>query len=412
MTAPLYYFTVAELSEQVRSKNISPVQILEACLSRIEALNPRLNAFITVFATESRKLAREAEKDIEAGRSRGPLHGIPIAFKDFYDTAGSRTTAAFEHFKNRVPAHDAVTVAKLKTAGAIVIGKTNMHKLGMGTTGLDSAFGAARNPWNDEYIPGGSSSGSAAAVAAGLCYATIDTDAIGSCRLPAACCGVVGFKPTYGLISGKGILDGEQADETILWLSHPGITTRSAGDTELVLAALTEGETPGDRRNFQADAKGDLKLRVGIAENVKVESEIADAFKAGVGMLRELGYGIAAAKAPFDTPPFGDLHAIESDRKTIGDRVFRDIDVLVLPTTSSTVPAVKDVIDNPQALSPANTMFANYFGLPAVSVPCGFDKRGLPIGLQIVGGPGGEASVLQVACRFESAAGHTNHPIP
>jgi hypothetical protein len=124
MTAPLYYFTVAELSEQVRSKDISPVQILEACLSRIEALNPRLNAFITVLATESRKLAREAEKEIEAGRSRGPLHGIPVAFKDFYVTAGSRTTAAFEHFKNRVPAHDAVTVAKLKTAGAIVIGKT------------------------------------------------------------------------------------------------------------------------------------------------------------------------------------------------------------------------------------------------------------------------------------------------
>jgi aspartyl-tRNA(Asn)/glutamyl-tRNA(Gln) amidotransferase subunit A len=412
MTEPLYYYSVAELSEQVRSKNISPVQILEACLSRIEALNPRLNAFITVFATESRKLAREAEKEIEAGRSRGPLHGIPVAFKDFYDTAGSRTTAAFEHFKNRVPAYDAVAVAKLKTAGAIVIGKTNMHKLGMGTTGLDSAFGAARNPWNGEYIPGGSSSGSAAAVAAGLCYATVDTDAIGSCRLPAACCGVVGFKATYGLINGKGILDGEKADETILWLSHPGITTRSAGDTALVLTALTEGEKPGDRRDFQADAMGELKLRVGVAENVRAEPEIADAFKAAVDMLRELGYGISAASAPFDMPPFGDLHAIESDRNTIGERVFKEVDVLVLPTTSSPVPAVKDASDNPQALSPAHTIFANYFGLPAVSVPCGFDKHGLPIGLQIVGRPGGEASVLQVACRFETAAGHTKHPIP
>src|SRR5262245_42974974 len=271
MTEPLYYFTVAELSEQVRSKNISPVQIVEACLARIEGLNPRLNAFISIFANESRKLAREAEREIEAGRLRGPLHGIPVAFKDFYDTAGNRTTAAFDPFKNRVPMNDAVSVAKLKAAGAIVIGKTNMHKLGMGTTGLDSAFGAARNPWNDEYIPGGSSSGSAAAVAAGLCYATIDTDAIGSCRLPAACCGVVGFKPTYGLISGKGILDGEKADEAILWLSHPGITTRSAGDTALVLAALTEDAKPGGRRDVQADAKGDMKLRVGMAENVKAE---------------------------------------------------------------------------------------------------------------------------------------------
>ena len=412
MAEPLYYYGVAELSEQVRSKNISPVQILEACLSRIEALNPRLNAFITVFATESRKLAREAEKEIEAGRWGGPLHGIPVAFKDFYDTAGSRTTAAFEQFKNRVPVHDAVTVAKLKTAGAIVIGKTNMHKLGMGTTGLESAFGAARNPWNDEYIPGGSSSGSAAAVAAGLCYATIDTDAIGSCRLPAACCGVVGFKATYGLISGKGILDGEKADETILRLSHPGITTRSARDTALVLAALTEREKPHDRRDFQADAMGDVTLRVGVAENVKTEPEIADAFKASVAMLRELGYSIAGARAPLDMPPFGDLQAIESDRNTIGERVFTEIDVLVLPTTSSIVPAVKDASDNPQALSPANTMFANYFGLPAVSVPCGFDTHGLPIGLQIVGRPGGEGSVLQVARRFETAVGHTKHPIP
>jgi aspartyl-tRNA(Asn)/glutamyl-tRNA(Gln) amidotransferase subunit A len=222
---------------------------------------------------------------------------------------------------------------------------------------------------------------------------------------------VVGFKATYGLISGKGILDGEKADETILRLSHPGITTRSAADTALVLTALTEGDT-GDRRDFQADAIGDLKWRVGVAENVKAEPEIAAAFKAGVGMLRELGYGIFAARAPFDMPPFGDLHAIESDRNTIGERFFKEIDVLVLPTTSSTVPAVKDASDNPQALSPANTMFANYFGLPAVSVPCGFDKHGLPIGLQIVGRPGGEASVLQLARRFETAAHHTKHPIP
>jgi aspartyl-tRNA(Asn)/glutamyl-tRNA(Gln) amidotransferase subunit A len=340
------------------------------------------------------------------------LHGIPVAFKDFYDTAGSRTTAAFEPFKNRVPAHDAVTVSNLKAAGAIVIGKTNMHKLGMGTTGLESAFGPARNPWNDQYIPGGSSSGSAAAVAAGLCYVTVDTDAIGSCRLPAACCGVVGFKGTYGLISSKGILDGEKADEAVLRLSHPGITTRSAADTVLVLDALAEGGQEHDRHNFQTEAMSETKLRVAIADNFKAEQEIADAFKAGVEKLRALGYGISAAHAPFEMPPFGDLHAIESDRKTIGERAFKDIDVLVLPTTSSTVPAVKDASANPQALSPAHTMFANYFGLPAVSVPCGFDEHGLPIGLQIVGKPWHEGLVLQVARRFETAAGHTKHPIP
>ena len=138
--------------------------------------------------------AKAAEKDIEQGHWKGPLHGIPIAIKDFYDTAGLKTTAAFERFRDRIPPKDAVGVEKLKKAGAIVIGKTNMHTLGMGTTGLESYFGPVRNPWNANYIPGGSSSGSAAAVASGLCYATLDTDAIGSCRLPAACCGVVGYK--------------------------------------------------------------------------------------------------------------------------------------------------------------------------------------------------------------------------
>jgi hypothetical protein len=159
------------------------------------------------------------------------LHGIPIGIKDFYDTAGIKTTAGFEPFKQRVPATDAVVVKKLKEAGAIIIGKTNMHKLGMGTTGLESYFGPVHNPWNAEYIPGGSSSGSAAAVASGMCYATVDTDAIGSCRLPAACCGVTGFKGTYGLINPKGILEGEEDPcPTIRWLSHPGITARDVED--------------------------------------------------------------------------------------------------------------------------------------------------------------------------------------
>jgi aspartyl-tRNA(Asn)/glutamyl-tRNA(Gln) amidotransferase subunit A len=294
-----------------------------------------------------------------------------------------------------------------------VIGKTNMHRLGMGTTGLESAFGPVRNPWNGDYIPGGSSSGSAAAVAAGLCYATLDTDAIGSCRLPAACCGVVGFKATYGLISGKGILEGEKADETILWLSHPGITTRSATDTALVLNALAERAGKEDPHDFHNEALRNTKLRVGVADNFKADKEVADAFKAAVEAVRALGYDITTTHAPFDIPSLGDLHAIESDRATIADRAFKDIDVILLPTTATTVFSVKDASANPQALSPAQTMFANYFGLPAISVPCGFDRRGLPLGLQIVGKPLGEASVLQLARRYQTAtAMHQRHPIP
>ena len=161
---------------------MSPVDIVDACLARTETLNQQLNAFITVLSDEAREHAKAAEAEIKAGKWRGPLHGVPVGVKDFYDTANVRTTAAFETFKNRVPRHDAAAVAKLKDAGAIVIGKTNMHRLGMGTTGLESYFGPVKNPWNDTLHSRGSSSGSAAAVAAGMCYATLDTDAIGSCR--------------------------------------------------------------------------------------------------------------------------------------------------------------------------------------------------------------------------------------
>jgi aspartyl-tRNA(Asn)/glutamyl-tRNA(Gln) amidotransferase subunit A len=157
-----------------------------------------------------------------------------VGIKDFYDTAGIKTTAAFEGFKDRVPVRDAVGVAKLKEAGAIIVGTMNMHRLGMGTTGLESYFGPVVNPRNAEYIPGGPSAGSAAAVASGMCYASLDTDAIGSCRLPAACCGVVGFKGTYGLIDPQGILEGEaDPDEMIRWFSHPGITTHTVADAAL-----------------------------------------------------------------------------------------------------------------------------------------------------------------------------------
>src|SRR3984893_7377870 len=233
--------SITTIQKHVRMQKVSPVEVVNACLKRIEQLNPKLNAFITVLAAQTLEQASFAEGEIRSAKWRGPLHGIPLGIKDFYDTAGIKTTAAFERFKDRVPRKDAVSVVKLKEAGAVIIGKMNMHLLGMGTTGLDSSFGPVGNPWNAEYIPGGSSAGSAAAVASGMCYATLDTDAIGSCRLPAACCGVVGFKGTYGLISTRGILEGEGgADETIRWLSHAGMTTRSVVDTALVLDVLAE----------------------------------------------------------------------------------------------------------------------------------------------------------------------------
>src|SRR6267142_713167 len=267
---------IADVAPRLRARDISAVEVVEACLARIEELQPRLNAFITVLIEQAREQARQADEDIRAGRYLGPLHGIPIGVKDFYDTANVRTTAAFEPFRNRLPKRDAEAVAALKDAGAIVVGKTNMHQLGTGTTGLEGAFGAVRNPVNDAYIPGGSSSGSAAAVASGMCYATLDTDAVGSCRLPAACCGVAGFKPTFGAISTKGILDGEKTDETILWLSHAGITTRIVGDTRIVFEALAD---------LRQHADVTVNPRVGIADNFTADDEIARAFESAVDVV-------------------------------------------------------------------------------------------------------------------------------
>lgn len=172
MEQGLGYSGLTEISTLIRRRQLSPLEIVELCLERIERLNPKLNAFITILADQAREQASAADTEIKAGRWRGPLHGIPVAIKDFYDTAGIKTTAAVEHFRNRIPANDAKGVAKLKKAGAILLGKTNMDSLGMGTTGLESYFGHVNNPWNVDYIAGGSSSGSAAALASGMCYAT------------------------------------------------------------------------------------------------------------------------------------------------------------------------------------------------------------------------------------------------
>jgi aspartyl-tRNA(Asn)/glutamyl-tRNA(Gln) amidotransferase subunit A len=351
------------------------------------------------MAEQAIEQAREAEAELKAGIWRGPLHGIPVAIKDFYDTAGVRTTAGFEHFKDRIPATDAVVVKKLKQAGAIIIGKTNMHTMGMGTTGLESYFGAVCNPWNAEYIPGGSSSGSAAAVASGLCYATIDTDAIGSCRLPAACCGVVGFKGTYGLISPKGILEGEEdPGPMIRWFSHPAIMARTVEDVALVLDVVAENVESRPARYIDAMTQS-RTIRIGVAETFRSDHQVSESFRKAVDVICGLGYRTMSVVAPLRIPT-DDLSKIETDRRDIVDQVFREIDILLLPTTTTIVPTVADARNNPQALSAESTIFANYYGLPAISVPCGFDRNGLPLGLQIVGRPWDDATVLQLAHKY------------
>ena len=407
-----YYSSINELAKHIWAKKVSPLEVVHACLKRIKEFEPKLNAFITVLADQALEQAKDTEAEIQAGKWRGPLHGIPIGIKDFYDTAGIKTTAAFERFKDRVPTKDAVGVAKLKEAGAIIIGKTNMHQLGMGTTGLDSYFGPIHNPWNAEYIPGGSSAGSAAAVASGMCYATFDTDAIGSCRLPAACCGVVGFKGTYGLISPKGILEGEEApDEMILWLSHSAITTRSVEDTALILDVLAEKKGQANAADFFGRLARDKKLRIGVANHFRADQEVWVAFERAIETIRGLGYTTSSVAAPFGDPT-GGIGSIEADRKAISGQAFKDIDILLLPTTATTVPKIKDAGTNQQALSPENTVFANYYGIPAISILCGFDKHGLPLGFQIVGKPWDEGAVLRLAHHYQISTEYSKkHPI-
>lgn len=406
-----HYRSIAAVHELIRQKRVSPVELVAECLKRIEKLNTTLNAFITVLADHALEQAEVAEADVAAGDWRGPLHGIPVGVKDFYDTAGIKTTAAFEYFKDRVPAKDAESVTKLKEAGAIIVGKTNMHQLGAGTTGLVSYYGPIHNPWDPGHIAGGSSGGSAAAVASGMCYATLDTDAIGSCRLPAACCGVVGFKGTYGLISTQGILEGEKPpDETIIWLSHAGVTTRSVEDTALVLNVLMERNEQTKTIGVLGKLAEDRKLRIGVANNFKADQQVRAAFGRAVETIRDLGYPMSSIAAPPFDPSQG-IGNIEGDRKAIAGQAFKDIDILLLPTTTATTPAIKEVGDNPLALSPESTAFANYYGLPAISVPCGFDKKGLPVGLQIVGPPWAEQKVLVVAHAFQlSTTWHLRHP--
>ena len=397
-----HYSSVAELAARLRQRRVTPTELLATCLERIDKLGPQLNAFITVAAESAAEAARTAEAEIEHGKWRGSLHGIPIAVKDFYDTSGIRTTAGAEQFKHRVPSVDAAAVRRLKDAGAIIVGKTNMHALGMGTTGLQSAFGPVRNPWNPDFIAGGSSSGSAAAVASGMCCATLDTDAIGSCRLPAACCGVVGFKGTYSLIDISGILGGEPPpSEDILRLSHAGVMARKVEDVALVLDALVGSPSFVDGLNQEAT------LRIGAANNLTADTEVLEAFEQAVETIGALGYPVTGAAAPLTDFGTG-TRDIEAGREAVASRNFGHIDLLLLPTAPRTTPSIKEAANNPLALSAEYTMFANYFGLPAVSVPCGFDRRGLPLGLQILGRPWDEQSVLQLAHRYQRATAYAD----
>ncbi|HEY4054530.1 MAG TPA: amidase [Terriglobales bacterium] len=434
--------TIAEASELIRHRKISPVELVRECLHAIDQLNPSLNAFITVMGESAAAEAKQAEEEIRAGNWRGPLHGIPIGLKDLIDTAGVRTTAASAVFLNRVPREDAEVVKQLKAAGAIIIGKQNLHEFAYGGSSLISHFGPVRNPVNPKFIAGGSSGGSAAAVASGMCYAAIGTDTAGSIREPAALCGVVGLKPSYGLVSTKGVIP------LSVSLDHVGPITRTVEDAAILLDVLTKNSAryreclQEQRRNlvigvprayFFEDLDAETAGRVEVALDCLASSGfVVTDIEVRVNEDRTLQKAEAFEFHRRMIAEHGDLYDPETRRRILSGKdvtpeqwesafrelsherekiatLFHAIDVLITPTTPISAPRISDLMADPKALRPAelillrNTRPVNVWGLPAISIPCGFTSGGLPIGLQIIGPPHGEMKVVQVARAYERA---------
>jgi aspartyl-tRNA(Asn)/glutamyl-tRNA(Gln) amidotransferase subunit A len=298
----LVALTIRDASELIRRRKLSPVELTRAYLTRIERLNPSLNAFITVMADAALAEARAAEADVQRGSWRGPLHGIPIALKDLFDTAGVRTTAGSGVFKDRVPSQDAEVVRRLKTAGAVLVGKANMHEFAFGGSSLVSYFGGVRNAWDRARIAGGSSGGSATAVAAELCAGALGSDTAASIRQPAAYCGIVGLKPTYGLVSTRGVIP-------LSWsFDHVGPLARTVADTALILRAIA-GYDPEDVTSVRMDVpnyaagleRRPASVRLGIARDFFFDSldpEIEAATTRAIAALEKLTAGVTEVVLP------------------------------------------------------------------------------------------------------------------
>jgi len=446
--------SLAEASELVRSRKLSPVELVEACLARIAGLDSKLNSFITLTAESARAEARQAEAEVKAGRWRGPLHGIPIALKDLVDTAGVRTTAASAVFADRVPSEDAEVVRRLKDAGAVFLGKLNLHEFAYGASTVVSASGPVRNPWANDRSAGGSSAGSAAAVAAGLCYGAVGTDTGGSIREPASYCGIVGLKPTFGRVSVRGVIPLAYS------LDHVGPMTRTVRDAALMLMAMA-GHDPQDstslpgpvpdlgalvpkvrglrlglpRPYFYEDLAPEVKSAIDAAIATLValgatvqDTEVETGNEAALPVLRAEAFAIhkeTVEKAPERYHPEtmkrlkGGASILASEYIPARRRVealrratpglFSKVDLLLTPTSPVLPSRIDDLLADLDQLRPREIQMLrnvrpwNALGLPSVSIPCGLTSEGLPIGLQITGPAGGEAQVLGLALAFEQA---------
>jgi aspartyl-tRNA(Asn)/glutamyl-tRNA(Gln) amidotransferase subunit A len=465
MTNTLNEMSLADLGALIRARQVSPVEVTDQALARIEELNPRLNAFWTVTAELAREQARAAETEITKGEYRGPLHGVPVGLKDLIWTRGIRTTFGSKITRDFVPDADAAVVEKLRNAGAVLIGKTALHEFAYGITNDNPHFGPTRNPWDPQRTPGGSSGGSGVAVATGMCYAALGTDTGGSIRIPASFCGVVGLKPTLGRVSLRNI---QPLGYT---LDHAGPIARTVVDVGLVYQVIA-GYDPEDE--FSVDRPlGEIVLRkslagirVGLPEDFffdALQPEVEQAVRKAIEVMRHLGAEIIPVAVPFmprlvevardlllveayavhanhfrDRPnDLGDdlkalfekgreltaQHYVETQRLRHRlcrelEQLFDQVNVIVTPTTpltafpiGSTSVTLGGKEYDARAAATRFTREFNASGHPALALPCGFDAEGLPIGLQVVGRLWDEAAVLHVGYAYEQATEwHTRRP--
>ena len=447
----LTQLTLFEASELLHQRQISPVELTRACLERIEQLDSRLHSFITLTAITALQQARQAEADIREGKA-GVLSGIPLAYKDIFETARVRTTAGSKIFSTHIPERDCAVVEKLTSSGAVMLGKLNMHEIALGVTSENPHYGDCRNPWNELHISGGSSGGSAVALAAGLCFGALGTDTGGSIRIPSSLCGVVGLKPTRGRVSLRGVIP-------LSWsLDHVGPMARRVQDVAFLYDAIA-GYDPGDPFSVNVPVSDVLAhltdgvqgWRVALARDEyfeDVDIEVLEAVQQAAIQFEGLGAHVTEVPFPGANEAAqlnalitqSEAAAFHSDRlasqpEDFGpdvlkrlqtgaaftafenilargaqpvlrrqfERFFENYDILLLPTTPISAPLRGgDAVARARLLTKFTAPF-NLTGLPALSLPCGFSREGLPIGLQIVSRPWAEAEVLRAGQAYEQA---------
>ncbi|HJY87364.1 MAG TPA: amidase [Candidatus Acidoferrales bacterium] len=443
----LAFASIEPIAQQLRKKKLSPLELIQTMLARIERFNPQLNAYLTVTAEQALGDARRAEREILRGHWRGPLHGVPISLKDNIYTLGVRTTAGSKILCDFVPQRDATVVRRLRRAGAIVLGKTNLHEFAYGVTTNNPHFGPTRNPWDPTRIPGGSSGGSAAAVAAGLCFASVGSDTGGSIRIPAAMCGIVGFKPTFGLVSCHGVVPLAAS------FDHVGPLARTVPDAAILLRVLAGrdlGASRASRRRLRLGWPGGFfweklneevrqlaeaavhsferegcaleeialphlsesvgpSTRIALAEarhfheSTGYYPERADDYSEEVRKRLELGGQIRAIEY------LQGLEVREQVRREF-DEALANVDAILAPTVPVAAPRIAEervrIGTEEEAVRGALLRLnrpANFTGHPAISVPCGFTREGLPVGLQIIGRAFDEALLLRLAGVYEQS---------